>query len=65
MTSVYFEFDKSKLNSESLIFRVSKQIFWEIIPLQKFLIEGYIDKRGTREYNSALGARRAAAVRDF
>ncbi|MEZ5775044.1 MAG: peptidoglycan-associated lipoprotein Pal [Hyphomicrobiaceae bacterium] len=29
------------------------------------LIEGHADERGTREYNIALGARRAAVVRDF
>ena len=29
------------------------------------LIEGHADERGTREYNLALGARRAAATRDF
>ena len=30
-----------------------------------FLIEGHADERGTREYNIALGARRAAAVHDY
>ena len=29
------------------------------------LIEGHADEQGTREYNLALGARRASAVRDF
>ena len=29
------------------------------------LIEGHADEQGTREYNLALGARRAAAVREF
>ena len=29
------------------------------------LIEGHADERGTREYNFALGARRAQAVRDY
>lgn len=29
------------------------------------IIEGHADERGTREYNLALGARRAAAVQDF
>jgi peptidoglycan-associated lipoprotein len=29
------------------------------------VIEGHADERGTREYNLALGARRAAATRDF
>ena len=28
-------------------------------------VEGHADERGTREYNLALGARRAAAARDF
>jgi peptidoglycan-associated lipoprotein len=30
-----------------------------------FTIEGHADERGTREYNLALGARRAQAVRDY
>ena len=30
-----------------------------------FTIEGHADERGTREYNIALGARRAATVRDY
>ena len=30
-----------------------------------FTIEGHADERGTREYNIALGARRAAVVRDY
>ena len=31
----------------------------------RITIEGHADERGTREYNLALGARRAAATRDF
>ena len=31
----------------------------------RIVIEGHADERGTREYNLALGARRAAATRDF
>ena len=30
-----------------------------------FTVEGHADERGTREYNIALGARRAQAVRDY
>ena len=30
-----------------------------------FTIEGHADERGTREYNIALGARRAQTVRDY
>ena len=34
-------------------------------PQYTILIEGHADERGTREYNIALGARRAIAVRNF
>ena len=34
-------------------------------PQFAFTIEGHADERGTREYNLALGARRASAVRDY
>ena len=34
-------------------------------PANKMLIEGHADERGTREYNLALGERRANAAREF
>ncbi|MCV6595816.1 MAG: peptidoglycan-associated lipoprotein Pal [Mangrovicoccus sp.] len=34
-------------------------------PSYRALIEGHADEQGTREYNLALGARRAAAVQEF
>ena len=34
-------------------------------PNVRLLVEGNCDERGTREYNLALGARRAAAARDY
>ena len=34
-------------------------------PSVRVAIGGYCDERGTREYNLALGARRANAVKDF
>ena len=34
-------------------------------PNTRITVEGHADERGTREYNLALGARRAAATRDF
>jgi len=45
---------------------LDKQVAW----LQRynrytFTIEGHADERGTREYNIALGARRAQAVREY
>jgi peptidoglycan-associated lipoprotein len=34
-------------------------------PAIRVIVEGNADERGTREYNLALGARRATSVRDF
>src|SRR5712691_11902215 len=43
-----------------------KQAQWlQMYQTYAFTIEGHADERGTREYNIALGARRAQAVRDY
>jgi peptidoglycan-associated lipoprotein len=43
-----------------------KQAAWlERYPTVRLTIEGHCDERGTREYNLALGARRANAVKEF
>ena len=62
---VFFESDSTELTGTSRS-TLDKQAQW----LQQygnytFTIEGHADERGTREYNLALGARRAAATRDF
>jgi peptidoglycan-associated lipoprotein len=62
---VFFESDSSELTMQSRG-TLDKQAQW----LQQygnytFTIEGHADERGTREYNIALGARRAQAVRDY
>ena len=45
---------------------LSKQASWlSRYPSIKLTIEGHCDERGTREYNLALGARRANAVKEF
>jgi len=45
---------------------LSQQATWLLSnPEYSALIEGHADEQGTREYNLALGARRAAAVRDY
>ena len=64
-TSVYFEYDKSTLNSESQTILRKQADFLRIYPSLKIIVEGHCDERGTREYNLALGDRRAVAVRDF
>src|SRR6476619_2945105 len=62
---VFFETDQTELTVQSRT-TLDKQAHW----LQQygnytFTIEGHADERGTREYNIALGARRAQAVRDY
>ena len=45
---------------------LDKQAQWlSKYPQYNFTIEGHADERGTREYNIALGARRAQGVRDY
>ena len=62
---VYFEVDRSTL-SEKAIATLDAQAEW-LMTYQQFTatIEGHADERGTREYNLALGVRRAVAVRDY
>ncbi len=62
---VYFSTDSTDLSPEAQQ-TLSNQARW----LQKYsqysiTIEGHADERGTREYNIALGAKRAQASRDF
>src|SRR5437588_4196903 len=62
---VFFESDSTEL-SQQAVGTLEKQAQWlRTYPQYAFLIEGHADERGTREYNIALGARRAQAVRDY
>jgi peptidoglycan-associated lipoprotein len=62
---VFFDFDKSDLTPEARA-TLDRQAAW----LKKYAsnnvtIEGHCDERGTREYNLALGERRATAVKNY
>ncbi len=62
---VFFETDSSALTAQSQA-TLDRQVQWLAQYSQfAFTIEGHADERGTREYNLALGARRASAVRDY
>jgi peptidoglycan-associated lipoprotein len=63
--TVYFEFDKFNLNSKSLQTLKSAVAAMKDNPSIKITISGHADERGTREYNLALGQRRAESVRDY
>ena len=62
---VFFDFDKYNLKPDARAI-LEKQAAW----MKQFAsvtvsIEGHCDERGTREYNLALGERRANSVKDF
>jgi peptidoglycan-associated lipoprotein len=62
---VFFALDKSELNAESRA-TVEKQAQWlKTYANVNVMVEGHADERGTREYNLALGERRATAVRSY
>ena len=62
---VFFDTDRHELTSEAQLV-LSKQAQWFAAnPGATAVIEGHADERGTREYNLALGARRANSSRAF
>jgi peptidoglycan-associated lipoprotein len=62
---VFFDSDSTELTAQSRA-TLNKQSQWlSQYPNYQFTIEGHADERGTREYNIALGARRAQTVREY
>jgi len=62
---VFFDTDSSDLSPQARA-TLDKQADWLTHYGQyAFTVEGHADERGTREYNIALGARRAQTVRDY
>lgn len=62
---IFFDTDSSSIRADAQQ-TLARQAQW----LNKYsqysiVVEGHADERGTREYNLALGARRAAATRDY
>jgi len=62
---VFFDTDSTDLSDQARA-TLDKQAQWlNIYNRYAFTIEGHADERGTREYNIALGARRAQTVREY
>ena len=62
---VFFETDSSELTEQARA-TLDKQAQWlSNYNRYSFTVEGHADERGTREYNIALGARRAQTVREY
>jgi peptidoglycan-associated lipoprotein len=62
---VHFQEDSSALSGEAQTILRSQARWLNQYPQYTINIQGHADERGTREYNLALGARRAMAVRTF
>jgi len=62
---VYFDFDSYSIRSDAAPLLEAQTAWLKRYPSVQVRIEGNCDERGTREYNLALGARRANAVRDY
>ena len=64
ITTFYFEFDSSELKPEAMR---ALDVHARDLKAQgnRVALEGHTDERGTREYNMALGERRAAAVQRY
>jgi peptidoglycan-associated lipoprotein len=62
---IFFDTDSSAIRADAQQ-TLTRQATW-LNQYRQYgiVIEGHADERGTREYNLALGARRAAATRDF
>ena len=63
--TVLFAVDQSTLSPQAIA-TIDSQVGWLTAnPGGHIEIEGHADERGTEQYNIQLGARRAAAVRDY
>ena len=63
--TVNFDFDSAELTVSARSTLNRQSAFLSVNPDLMIVIEGHADERGTREYNLALGERRATAVRDY
>jgi peptidoglycan-associated lipoprotein len=62
---VHFELDRYDLSPEAEATLQKQAALLQLYPEAAITIEGHADERGTREYNLALGERRADTVRNY
>ena len=59
----YFDYDSAVLSQQTLSGLLFVADYLKFNPAVQILVEGHCDERGTRDYNIALGHKRADAVR--
>jgi peptidoglycan-associated lipoprotein len=62
---VLFDFDRYDLSGDARAILQKQAVWLRRYPAVTVTIEGHADERGTREYNLALGERRANSVREY
>ncbi len=63
--TVHFAYDKYEIQDQDRDLLQRQAAWLQKYPQVRVTIEGHCDPRGTREYNLALGARRASAVKEY
>ncbi|MBD2840936.1 peptidoglycan-associated lipoprotein Pal [Erythrobacter rubeus] len=64
-TTIYFDTDRFNIDSSDAAALQEQAQYFAQFPQLTFTIEGHADERGTREYNLALGERRANAAKNY
>lgn len=62
---IYFDYDRSEIRPDQRATLQANAAWLRDNGTVRILVEGHADERGTREYNLALGDRRAQATRDY
>ena len=65
LQSVYFDYDRSSIRTDAGATMKANADWLKAHPAAKIRIEGNCDERGTKEYNVALGQRRAATAKKY
>ena len=65
LQTVYFDFNSSSIEGSTAATLKGNADFLKTNPTVDIQVEGHADERGGRQYNLALGERRAKAVRDY
>ena len=63
--TIHFAYDKSGIDPASAVSLQSQATWLQKYPGKRATIEGHCDERGTRDYNLALGERRATAAKNY
>lgn len=62
---IFFGFDQFNIDAEDQSALTSQATWMQRYPAVRVTLEGHADERGTRDYNIALGERRANAAKNF